>query len=64
MALPVDADEFVSCWVTTVVNPITLQPDQVTRCRIAGGDTVDYASDTDVPSVLYPNVGTDITGQC
>ena len=29
-----------------------------------GSDTVDYASDSDVPSVLYPNLGTDLTGQC
>jgi hypothetical protein len=25
---------------------------------------VDYATDRDVPSVLYPNVGTDLTGAC
>ena len=37
---------------------------QVTRCRIAGGDTVDYASDSAVPSVLSPIVGTDLSGQC
>jgi hypothetical protein len=64
IALPSHGEDFTACWVTTEVNPITLQPDQVTRCRIAGGETVDYASDTEVPSVLYPNVGTDITGQC
>ena len=29
-----------------------------------GGDTVDYASDTEVPSVLSPNLGTDLTGPC
>ncbi|HXV71582.1 MAG TPA: hypothetical protein VEB69_09290 [Acidimicrobiia bacterium] len=58
------AEDFQSCWVSEVTNPDTGFRDQVTRCRIAGGDTVDYASDTDVPSVLYPNVGTDITGQC
>ncbi|HEX6222484.1 MAG TPA: hypothetical protein VF115_15440, partial [Acidimicrobiia bacterium] len=58
------AEEFQSCWVAEVRNPDTGFLDQVTRCRIAGGDTVDYASDTDVPSVLYPNLGTDITGQC
>ena len=37
---------------------------QVTRCRIAGGDTVDYANDSSVPGVLSPNVGSDLTGQC
>jgi len=36
----------------------------VTRCRISGGDVVDYASDDEVPAVLYSNMGTDLTGQC
>lgn len=64
MPTPAHAEEFQSCWVAEIPNPDTGFLDQVTRCRIAGGETVDYASDTDVPSVLYPNVGTDITGQC
>jgi hypothetical protein len=29
-----------------------------------GGETVDYAGDTDIPSVLYPSLGTDVTGEC
>lgn len=36
----------------------------ITRCRIVGGDTVDYATDTAVPSVLYPDLGTDASGPC
>ncbi len=36
----------------------------VTRCRIAGGNTVDYGSDSAVPSVLYANLGTDLIGPC
>ncbi len=59
-----DAAEFSSCWVSTELNPVSLQSDQVTRCRIAGGDTIDYASDSEVPTTLYPNLGTDVTGQC
>jgi hypothetical protein len=43
---------------------VTLQPDQVTRCRISGGSIVDYASDSAVPSQLYAQTGTDLTGQC
>ena len=62
--LPANAETFSSCWVTTVVNPVTLQPDQVTRCRISGGSIVDYASDSAVPSQLYAQTGTDLTGQC
>lgn len=58
------AETFASCWVTTVVNPGTLQPDQVTRCRISGGNVVDYSSDATVPSTLFPQTGTDLTGQC
>ena len=35
-----------------------------TRCRISGGSIVDYASDSAVPSQLYAQTGTDLTGQC
>jgi hypothetical protein len=45
-------------------NPFTGLETPITRCRIAGGETVDYASDTEVPAILYPNLGTDLTGQC
>lgn len=61
---PVQPSVFASCWVTTVVNPDTGFKDNITRCRIAGGATVDYASDSQVPGTLYPATGTDITGQC
>jgi hypothetical protein len=61
---PAVAEEFSACWVTTVTNPVTLATDQITRCRISGGDVVDYASDTSVPSRLYPNVGIDLNGDC
>jgi hypothetical protein len=57
------AAEFSACWVTQFATGFGIT-EQVTRCRIAGGETVDYASDTDVPGKLYPNLGTDITGQC
>jgi hypothetical protein len=36
----------------------------VTRCRLAGGDVVDYGDDDSVPSRLYPNIGFDLTGEC
>jgi len=36
----------------------------VTRCRVSGGDVVDYGSDASVPSRLYPNAGTDLAGEC
>lgn len=58
------AAEFSSCWVTTEAHPVFGTELQITRCRIAGGTTVDYASDTEVPSVLYPQTGADVTGQC
>jgi len=63
-ATQVSAAEFAACWVATVTNPVTLTVDQITRCRISGGEVVDYASDSSVPSRLYPNAGTDITGDC
>ena len=64
LALPAQAEEFSSCWVAREFDTVYSDYKTVTRCRIAGGDTIDYASDTDVPSVLYPNLGTDVTGQC
>jgi hypothetical protein len=62
MAIPARAEDFASCWVETVTNPVTLVVDQVTRCRIAGGDVVDYANDDSVPSRLYPSAGIALDG--
>lgn len=64
LGTPVYAADFQSCWVARSRNSQTGFMETVTRCRIVGGDTVDYASDSDVPSVLYPNLGTDLTGEC
>ena len=58
------ATEFSSCWVTSRIDPISLEQIQVTRCRISGGSIVDYASDSAVPSQLSPQTGSDLTGQC
>lgn len=58
------AAEFSACWVTTTQNPFSGELDQVTRCRISGGTVIDYSSDNAVPGTLYPQTGTDITGQC
>jgi hypothetical protein len=63
VSTPAGAQDFSSCWVASEVDAFGVEQ-QVTRCRISGGDTVDYASDTDVPSTLYPNLGTDLLGQC
>lgn len=64
IALPAFGTEFLSCWVVAEFNPVTLRYDNITRCRIAGGETVDYASDNAVPGRLYPTTGTDLSGQC
>jgi hypothetical protein len=61
---PALAAEFSSCWVARVFDSVYSEYATVTRCRIVGGETIDYASDSSVPSVLSPNLGTDITGQC
>lgn len=61
---PASASTFSACWVAKEFNALTLRYEQITRCRIAGGTTVDYAADTDVPGTLYPATGTDLTGQC
>jgi hypothetical protein len=55
--------EFQSCWVTETQTGFG-NLETVTRCRIVGGDTVDYASDSSVPGVLSPGLGTDLSGQC
>ena len=62
--MTVSAEDFSSCWVAKVVDPLLGQSETVTRCRISGGDLADYASDSAVPSVLHPNVGSDLTGEC
>ena len=47
------------------LNPFTGEIEsQVTVCRIAGGDIIEYADDDSVPSILYPNLGSDLSGQC
>lgn len=37
---------------------------QITRCRLAGGEVVDFASDSQVPVVLYPALGSTAAGPC
>ncbi|HIE21915.1 MAG TPA: hypothetical protein EYP73_04880, partial [Acidimicrobiia bacterium] len=57
------AEEFSACWVTTRLSSFGVE-EQITRCRVAGRNIVDYASDNDVPGTLYPNLGTDLAGDC
>jgi hypothetical protein len=64
LAEPVLAAPVAACWVTTWKNPVTLAEEQITRCRLAGGDLVDYTDDDSVPERLYPNIGFDLTGEC
>ena len=62
-AIPAFAGEFSSCWVTKSVDRYGIDQ-TITRCRISGGEVVDYSSDDSVPSILYAQTGSDITGQC
>lgn len=55
---------YVSCWVESHPHPITHQPTQITKCRLAGGEIVEYRRDSEVPVVLNPNLGTDLNGPC
>lgn len=57
------AEDFAACWVEAERDPYGREI-QVTRCRLSGGDVVDYADDDSVPSVLYPMMGIDINGDC
>jgi hypothetical protein len=58
------AEEYAACWVTVEQHPVFGSETQITRCRLAGGDVVDYTDDDSVPARLYPNVGFDLTGEC
>lgn len=64
LAVPAGAEEYVACWTEVVTDPVTLESRPVTRCRLAGGELVDYASDSSIPVDLYPAAGTDLTGDC
>jgi hypothetical protein len=57
-------EEFVACWTAVEVDPVTFEERPITRCRLAGGEIVDYAGDNQVPAVLSPSVGTDLLGDC
>lgn len=58
------AAEYPACWTTTVYDPVRLKELPKTTCLTAGGTTIDYTSDADVPAVLSPNLGTDLSGPC
>ena len=64
LPLAAEAADFAACWVAVEVHPVFGSETQVTRCRIAGGDVVDYANDDSVPSRLYPSMGVDLGGDC
>ena len=64
LSLPVSAQQFSACWVSIERVPGVGVEKTVTRCRIAGGDVVDYAGDNSVPGRLYPNIGFDLIGEC
>ena len=63
LAIPALAEDFASCWVTTQTDALG-RTEHITRCRIAGGDVVNYANDDSVPSRLYPSAGVDLGGDC
>jgi hypothetical protein len=54
-----DFDDFgAGLLAVAELEPVRLPQPQV------GGDTVDYTSDSSVPAVLSPGLGTDLSGQC
>lgn len=55
--VPVFAREYIACWRELVFDPLAMRDVPVTRCRLAGGEIVEFASDNDVPDRLYPNMG-------
>ncbi len=63
VATPASAEDISACWVSTETDAFGRES-QITRCRLAGGDVVDYANDNSVPGRLYPNIGFDLEGEC
>lgn len=53
----------MACWTTHEVDPLG-RPQQVTRCRLAGGEIIDFRDDWEVPVDLRPNLGIDAVGPC
>jgi hypothetical protein len=58
-----EAEDFSACWVAETVDRYGIKQ-IVTRCRITGGEVIDYDSDATVPARLHPNVGSDLVGEC
>lgn len=58
------ATTYAACWVVVEPIPGVGVERTVTRCRLAGGELVDYASDASIPVTLSPAAGTDLTGDC
>jgi hypothetical protein len=56
--------EYIACWIEKVPIPGVGAEKTVTRCRLAGGEIVDYAADSSVPAILFPAAGTDLLGDC
>lgn len=52
------ADEYVACWHERVFDPVAAREYSITRCRLAGGEIIDFPSDSDIPDRLYPAMGT------
>jgi len=63
LATPASAEEYSACWTATEVDRYGFDQ-TITRCRISGGEVVDFADDDSVPARLYPNIGTDLLGEC
>jgi hypothetical protein len=63
MASSASAQTYSACWTATERDRYGFDQ-TVTRCRLAGGDVVDYTDDDSVPARLYPNIGFDLMGEC
>lgn len=68
LGLPVAAQEMtsevVACWVEDIEADLSGTVLQVTRCRLSGGEIIDYEDEWEVPVDLEPNLGIDGVGPC
>ncbi|MGH8873706.1 MAG: hypothetical protein ACRDVM_00400 [Acidimicrobiia bacterium] len=62
-ALGATAAEEIVCWYEQRPHPVYGETQTVTVCKIAGVE-VEFGDEGEVPDVLFPAVGTDVSGEC
>jgi hypothetical protein len=64
IALPAAAADDYVCWNEQPWGSGPTESASITRCRVMGTTIVNYGSESEVPAILYPDVGTADNGTC